>query len=132
MVRGRGGYGHSIGSSSMGRGKSAATKLKTSKKRDQRTDLVEIWMTRNNALEEVNLEVKKRYGEVSLPYPLSYHYYGTIYSIQSPLHNACVCQTLKIRKSEFWDLMKRYSLKSSPGQEPDIEKIGHHIKEHHQ
>jgi len=48
-----------------GKGKEAAAKPKANKKRDQRADLVEIWMTKNNALEDPKPEVKKRYAEVS-------------------------------------------------------------------
>jgi len=53
------------GGSNVQRRRVGLAKMKpSSKKRDQRTDLVEIWMTKNNALEEPNSEAKKRYAEV--------------------------------------------------------------------
>jgi len=40
---------------------------KANKKRDQRSDLVEIWMTKNDTREDPKPETKKRYAEVSCP-----------------------------------------------------------------
>ena len=37
---------------------------KANKKRDQRSDLVEIWMTKNDTREDPKPETKKRYAEV--------------------------------------------------------------------
>jgi len=65
--------GGSLSSSSVSSAGSKGTKMKPSKKRDLRGDLVEIWMTHNNALEELNLDVKKRYAEVSKARSLFFH-----------------------------------------------------------
>ena len=62
---GFGGHGSGIaGSSGPERGQ-VGPKPRANKKRDQRSDLVEIWMTKNNALEDPKPDVKKRYAEVS-------------------------------------------------------------------
>jgi len=37
---------------------------KANKKRDQRVDLVEVWMTRNDTREEPKQEIKRRYAQV--------------------------------------------------------------------